>query len=209
MPQNLLYSKKRGEREPGKRLHCTLRIPSIRFYWPAIVVRYAIGRRLVVSVVRAFAPFGGSSSLPRRRRPSPPHLHSQWRPTTVTSTRICPRHLRSACDTRSPTKSPKVRISKLLDRDLLGSRPANVTVSKARRVRYTRRIAIMADIFPVCLPAVAGRAPSTHLLPVGDVIGSLSFPRYVRRLFQVPATHVVGHVIIVDLEFRPVNIIVF
>jgi len=96
------------------------------------------------------------------------HIRVQWRPkTTVTSTRICPRHLRNACGTRSPMRLPELRILKLLDSDSPGSRPANVTVSvrgKTRRADASaaRRPENMADFFPFACTRRAfspGRAP--------------------------------------------------
>lgn len=126
------------------------------------------------------------------------HIRAQWRPkTTVTSTRICPRHLRNACGTRSPMRLPELRILKLLDSDSPGSRPANVTVSVSGKTRRAdasaaRRPANMADIFPVCVYSTcifAGACPPLTRPPTAVTSSFLRFLFHgnyvISRLFQV------------------------
>lgn len=136
---------------------------------------------LLVSVVRAFARVARSSSSLRFRRPSPPRPlthNTQWHLTTVIWTRIYPRHLRNACGTLLPMKLLKIRNLKLSVSDSLVFRLANVMVSSARRVRYTRYSAIMADFFPVCVPTFCRQqqgVPPLHLPSIMSVTSSVHF----------------------------------
>lgn len=130
---------------------------------------------LIGRSVRDWSAFSGVTAIARscgspRRCLRRARTYTQWRPTTATSTRTSPRHLRNACGILSLTKSLKDRILKLSASDSRDFRPATVTVSARRKLgesrvpQNVRRSAAVADIFPVWVRHLGGRAPSTHLL---------------------------------------------
>lgn len=115
-------------------------------------------------------------------------------------------------------RSPKVRISKLLDNDTPVSRPANVTVSlhctMEKHGGPTLWRPAVSPTWRMFFPFDGarhafspGRAPpSRPPVRYTDVIGpSLSFPRgVVSRLFQVLATYLTSHYITMLLLYLTV-----